>query len=371
MAVNLSRIKAVAKKESIQVWRDPFSLAMALLMPVILLFIFAYAITFDVDRISTVVYDMDRSSASRDLVSLFRDSGYFTVLRNVGTYGEIDRAIDGGDAKVAIAIPPDFSKKLRKGDNVSIGIMLDGSDSNTAAIATGYINAIAARFSTGIHGVTITPAIDGRTRVWYNRELKSRNFIIPGLIAVIMAVIISLLTSLTIAKEWDKGTMEQLISTPIKVPELIIGKLIPYFVIGLADTILSILLGTLFFKVPLEGSVVLLLFLSAIFLFGGLCTGVLISVVARTQLLASQIAMISSFLPAFMLSGFVFAISNMPRPLQLFTYIIPARYFVTILKGVFLKGNGLRLLVLETALLSIYAVVVFVAANRAFRKRID
>jgi ABC-2 type transport system permease protein len=217
----------------------------------------------------------------------------------------------------------------------------------------------------------VTPLIDSRSRVWYNNELKSRNFIIPGLIAIIMSVIIALLTSLTIAREWDRGTMEQLISTPVKTPELILGKLIPYFLIGFADTILTILMSTLLFHVPLRGSVTLLLVLSGVFLFGGLSFGILISITGRTQLAASQAALITSFLPAFMLSGFLFSISNMPKPLQIVTYFIPARYFVTILKGIFLKGSTLKVLLPEALLLSLFAVLIFVAANRKFRKRIE
>jgi len=222
-----------------------------------------------------------------------------------------------------------------------------------------------------MNGGLVTPLIDSRSRVWYNTELKSRNFIIPGLIAVIMTVIIALLTSLTIAREWDRGTMEQLISTPIKPAELVIGKLTPYFAIGFADTVFVILMSTELFSVPLRGSVSLLLILSSIFLFGGLSFGILISIVGRNQTAASQMALLSSFLPAFLLSGFVFSISNMPAPLQVITYFVPARYFVTVLKGIFLKGFSLQFLIWETALLTIYGAAVFLLAVKKFKKRID
>jgi ABC-2 type transport system permease protein len=365
------RIKAVAKKELIQIKRDPFSLAMALLMPVMLLFIFAYAITFDVDRIATVVYDMDKSSLSRDLVARFRESRYFDVMAYIERYGAIDEFLDDGRAKVALIIPQDFSKTVTTGREGAVSVILDGADSNTATVAQGYINVIAERFNAAVQGGRAVARIESRSRVWYNNELKSRNFIIPGLIAVIMSVIISLLTSLTMAREWDRGTMEQLISTPVKPFELILGKLIPYFLIGFADTILSVVFSTLVFGVPLRGSISLLLFLSGLFLFGGLSFGILISIVGRNQLVASQMAMLTSFLPAFMLSGFVFAISNMPGPLQVVSYIIPARYFVTILKAIYLKGSPLRLLLAEAALLAAFSIVVFVAANRRFKKRIE
>jgi ABC-2 type transport system permease protein len=369
--MKLLRIKAITKKELIQIWRDPLSLAMAFLMPVILLFIYGYAITFDIDKISTIVFDLDKSSLSRELVNQFHESGYFRVNAYVESYKAIDPYLDSGRARVAIVIPEDFSKNIQKGHNAPVEVLIDGSDSNTATIAQGYTLAITESFTRRIRGTRVIPLIDSRSRVWYNNELKSRNFIIPGLIAIVMAVIIALLTSLTIAREWDRGTMEQLISTPIKTPELILGKLIPYFLIGFADTILAIFMSTLLFNVPLRGSVTLLLVLSGIFLFGGLSFGILISIIGRTQLAASQAALITSFLPAFMLSGFLFSISNMPKPLQIVTYFIPARYFVTILKGIFLKGSTLKVLLPEALLLSLFAVLIFVAANKKFRKRIE
>jgi ABC-2 type transport system permease protein len=369
--MKLVRVKAIARKEFIQIRRDPFSLAMALLMPAMLLFIFAYAISFDVDDIPTAVYDQDKSSLSRELISQFADSGYFDLVAYLDSIHEIDALLDKREAKLAIVIPYDFSKNVHIGKPTEIGIFLDGTDSNTATIAQGYIAAIAERFGRTISPVEIKPIIETRNRVWYNTELRSRNFIIPGLIAVIMSVIIALLTSLTVAREWDRGTMEQLISTPVKPPELILGKLIPYFVIGFADTVISVLLSTLFFGVPLRGSIVLLLLLSSLFLFGGLSFGILISIVGRNQLVASQMAMLTSFLPAFMLSGFVFAISNMPKPLQLITYIIPARYFVTILKSIYLKGSPLRLLVTEVFFLSLFSVGVFALANKKLKKRVQ
>jgi len=369
--MNILRIKAIAKKEFIQIRRDPLSLAMAFLMPVILLFIYGYAITFDIDKIRTVVFDMDKSSLSREFVNQFHESGYFRVNSYVESYKAIDSYLDSGRARVAVVIPEDFSKNIRKGFNAQVEVLIDGSDSNTATIAQGYTLAIAEGFSQRMRGSRVTPLIDSRSRVWYNNELKSRNFIIPGLIAIVMAVIIALLSSLTIAREWDRGTMEQLISTPVKTPELILGKLIPYFLIGFADTILTILMSTLLFNVPLRGSIMLLLGLSGIFLFGGLSFGILMSIVGKTQLAASQAALLTSFLPAFLLSGFIFSISNIPKPLQLVTYLIPARYFVTILKGIFLKGSTLKVLWVEALLLTLFAVIVFIAANRKFRKRIE
>jgi len=368
--MKLLRIKAVTKKELLQIWRDPLSLAMAFMMPVMLLFIFGYAITLDVNNLETIVYDLDKSSASRELVEAFSSSGYFTVVGNVNQQKEIDQYLDTGKAFVVISIPKDFSEKMKTGRDTSLQVIVDGSDSNTATIALGYISAITERYSLRNRGGSITPLIDPRVRVWYNPELKSRNFIIPGLIAIIMAVITALLTSLTIAREWERGTMEQLIATPIKTPELILGKLIPYFFIGFIDVVFSVLLAVFLFEVPLRGSPLLLMLLSSIFLFGGLSLGILISTVAKSQLVSSQISMIATFLPAFLLSGFMFSISNMPKPLQFLTLLFPARYFVTIVKGIFLKGSTLSLLAFETILLVIFGLFVFAVANRKFKKRI-
>jgi ABC-2 type transport system permease protein len=366
------RVRAVAKKEIIQIWRDPLSLTIAFLMPLIQLFIFGYAITFDINNINAVVYDRDRSYESRELVSEMSSSGYFSIIGHIDSYKEVDSYIDLNKAKVAVIIPEDFSKAIKTGRPAQVGVIIDGSDSNTATIADGYLNGIALQFSRRMSGVKIEPVIDIRSRVWYNPELKSRNFIVPGLIVVIMAVIVALLTSLTVAREWERGTMEQLISTPVKPAELIIGKLIPYFAIGLIDIIVALLAGVFWFGVPIYGSPLLLLALACIFMFGGVCTGIIISINAKgSQSVASQIALLSSFLPALLLSGFVFAISNMPVPLQIITYLIPARYFVTISKSIFMKGSGLETLMVETLLLTIYSAVVFAVAVKKFSKRID
>jgi ABC-2 type transport system permease protein len=368
--MKLIRIKAIAKKELIQIRRDPLSLAMAFLMPVILLVIFGYAITFDITNIDTVIVDHDKSSLSREFVATLAASGYFTITAQVDGYDDIDQYLESGRAKVAIMIPRDFSEKIRAGRTAEIGAIVDGSDSNTATIALGYLGAISEQYSRSLSIVRIIPLVEARSRVWYNPDLKSRNFIIPGLIAVIMSVIASLLTSLTIAREWERGTMEQLVSTPVKTPELIIGKLLPYLLIGFIDTVVAIAMSVFMFDVPFNGSVTLLLAMSGLFLFGALSWGILISIVARTQLLASQIALISSFLPAFLLSGFMFSIWNIPKPLQIVTYIVPARYFVFILKGIFLKGSTLGLLVVQAALLALYGAAVFTAAIRLFRKKV-
>lgn len=371
-----ARLLAVARKEVIQIRRDPRSLGMAFVIPMILLFLFGYALTLDVDNLSTIVYDQDRTTTSRDFLARFEESGYFTVVARAANYAEVEWALDAGRAQVALVIPRNFARDLELGREVPVQALLDGSDSNTATIAISYLEAIAGRYSAQIVAARVGLAqretsVDSRLRVWYNPELESKNYIVPGLIAVIMMVIAALLTSLTIAREWERGTMEQLIATPIKVPELVLGKLLPYFAIGFIDVVLAIAVGTLVFRVPFRGNLVLLLGLSLIFLLGALSLGMVVSIKARSQLVASQIAMVLTFLPSFLLSGFMYDIGNMPGWLQVVTYAFPARYFVTILKGVFLKGVGLPVLAVEAAFLALFALIVTAVAQVSFRKQLE
>lgn len=371
--MRLARLLAVARKEAIHIRRDPRSLGMAFVIPMLLLFLYGYALTLDVKDVETVVWDQDRSAASREFVAGIEASGYFRIVSAASSLGEVQGAIDGGDAKVGLVIPPNFARDLGRSRSTPLQALLDGSDANTATIALGYLDAATARYSAALTvsrtGVPAMPA-DARLRIWFNADLKSKNYIVPGLIAVIMMVIAALLTSLTIAREWERGTMEQLVATPIRVPELLIGKLLPYFVIGLLDVALAASVGTFVFGVPFRGSPPLLLGLSVIFLLGALSLGLLVSIHARSQLVASQVAVMATFLPAFLLTGFVFDINNMPRWLQLITYAVPARYFVAILKGLFLKGVGLGALLTETAFLVLFALVVMTLAARGFHKRL-
>ncbi len=369
--MKLVRIKAVARKETLQIARDPLSLVMAFLVPLFLLTIFGYAITFDIRDIDMAIVDQDQGSFSRDLQRAFEASGYFTVRSVFHSTDEIDGELDSGRAKIAVLVPRDFSQSLLSRRTARLGVILDGSDANTATLTQGYLNGIIELYSRRLAPPERRSGLDVRTRVWYNAEMKSRNFIIPGLIAVIMSIIVALLTSLTISREWERGTMEQLIATPVRTHELILGKLIPYFVIGFADTVLCLVMGTELFHVPLRGSLLLLLALSGVFLFGGLCMGLLISIVSRNQLLSSQMALLGTFLPSFLLSGFIFAIPNMPKPIQLVTYAVSARYFVKVLTGIFLKGATLRLLIGEAALLALFGIVMFLLALQRFQKRID
>ncbi len=376
--MKLQRIRAVARKEFLHVFRDPRSLIMGLAIPMMLLFMFGYALTLDVDRVPLMVWDQSNTAASRDFLTRFTGSRYFALAGVTDNYREIERAIDDRRALLALVIPSDFARRRNAGRPVRVQAFIDGSDSNTATIALGYAEFIVASYGEQValddlrraHGATITPPLAVEPRVWFNADMLSRNAIVPGLIAVIMMVIAALLTSLTVAREWETGTMEQLISTPLTGPELIVGKLVPYFCIGVFDLTLSLLVGRYVFQVPFRGDRPLLLALSILYLLVALALGMLISIMGRSQFVASQFAMVATLLPAFLLSGFVFPIENMPFVLRIFTHVIPARYFVTILRGLYLKGVGLSVLWGEALFLAVFGGVVFVAAIRKFKKKI-
>lgn len=375
--MNLIRVKAITKKEFMQVVRDVRSLILAFVIPVFLLVVFSYTLTLDVDRVPMAVWNQDNSQATRDFLLNFTQSKYFKIKRYVDNYRLLQDMIDRDEILMAMVIPKDFSKKIESGQTAPIQLLVDGSDSNTATIATAYVQSVVQKYNTRFivtalkkAGLDSSPPLDMRLRVWFNQDLKSRNFIIPGLIAVIMMIISALLTSVTIAREWERGTMEQLVATPVTAGELILGKFIPYFVIGFIDLLIAVFLGEFVFHVPFRGSVVLLFLLNSLFLTGAMMFGILISTAAKNQLVASQIAIMASFLPAFLLSGYVYSIAAMPKPIQMITCIVPARYFIAIMRGIYLKGVGLRVLIEEVAFLAGFAVLVTAIANKRFKKKV-
>jgi len=376
--MKLQRVRAVARKEFLHVRRDPRSLIMGLAIPMLLLFMFGYALTLDVDRVPLVVWDQSATPASREFVERFTASRYFALAGRADNYRAIERAIDERRALMALVVPTGFARDLATGRPVAVQLLVDGSDSNTATIALGYAEFIFAGYARAIRleelqrrgGQTLHQPLAVEPRVWFNADMLSRNAIVPGLIAVIMMVIAALLTSLTVAREWETGTMEQLIATPLSGPELIIGKLVPYFCIGVFDLILSLLVGRFVFNVPFRGDWPLLLILALLFLVVALSLGILISIAGKSQFVASQFAMVATLLPAFLLSGFVFPIENMPGLLQVLTHVIPARYFVTVLRGIYLKGVGLAVLWGEALFLALFGAVFLAAAMRKFKKKI-
>jgi ABC-2 type transport system permease protein len=376
--MNLRRTYAVMRKEFLHIVRDPRSLLMALAVPLVMLLLFGYGLTLDVDRIPTLVYDSDKTPESREMIARFAGSKFFELRGSVEDYRTIEKQIDRDKCLLAVVIPHDFARELLSGRDAQVQLILDGSDSNTASIAKGYAEALLQTYAYEVRsraldlkgGGQLKAAVDSRLRVQFNSELKSRNYIVPGLISVILAIITSLLTSLTIAREWETGTMEQLLSTPVRPAELVLGKMLAFFGLGFIDMIVSIAVGVLIFQVPLRGNPLLLMGATCLFLFGSLCWGILISAMARSQVLAYQLGMISSFLPAFLLSGFVYSIENMPAVIQVISHIVPARYIVTVLKGVFLKGVGMEILWGQVAFLFAYGAIVFVIATRKLRQKV-
>jgi ABC-2 type transport system permease protein len=378
--MNVRRTVAVGRKEMRHVLRDSRSLTMALAVPVLMLLLFGLALSLDVDQIPTMIYDADGTASSREMIEQFRGSRYFQILGVTDNYRAIEREIDRNRILLGVVIPADYSRKIGEGKPAAVQLLIDGSDSNTASIALGYAESVVRQYSVELRakgqnrrgGVAANPApaVEPLLRVWYNSRLESKNYVVPGLIAVILMIVGSMMTSMTIAREWEMGTMEQLLSTPLRPAELVLGKMLAYFVVGVADLAIAIAVGVLLFQVPMRGSFLLLIAVSCLFLFGTLSWGIYLSAGSKTQVEAYQMSMLSSFLPAFMLSGFVYAIESMPPVIQAVSYLVPARYFVTILKGIFLKGVGLEVLWLESLFLLAYAALVFVLAARRLKQKI-
>lgn len=376
--MSFTRFLAVATKEIVQIRRDSRSLIIVLIMPVILVLLFGYGVNLDLKNLPIYVYDRDGSQQSQDLLKRFQASDYFEIVRAAHNYDELSHSLDAGDAKMGVVIPWDFSQRLAEGRPVSVQAVVDGTDDNTANVLIGYAQAVVQGYSSDIQidwlrnqgqRANATPLrVD--TRTWYNEDLESSAFIVPGVLALVMSVIGAFLTSLTIAREWERGTMEQLVSTPVTPFEIMLGKLAPYFVIGMFDVVVCAVIAIYWFDVPFRGSFANLLFSSAMFMIVVLSMGFFISVIAKNQLAASQIALLATFLPAFLLSGFLYAIEQMPTALQWITRILPARYYVSVLKKIFLKGTPTALLYADLVPLAVFTVALALLATGSFHKRL-
>ncbi|MDO8431898.1 MAG: ABC transporter permease [Candidatus Binatus sp.] len=374
--MNFHRMLAVSRKEVLQVVRDRRSLLIVLVMPLMLMTLLGYGVNLDTKHIRVYALDREGSPASQDLLKRFQSSEYFKLVAMVTDYRALHAALDDGRCQLAIVIPHDFSARLHDGRPVKVQALVDGSDANTAQIAIAYAQGVLAGYGAAIQAAffrrsnapAVNPSISIETRTWFNEDLESKNFIVPGVAAIVMAVVGTLLTSLTIAREWERGTMEQLISTPVTALELILGKLIPYFALGMFDTAICVSVAVWWFEVPFRGSIVTLAVGSGLFMTVILGLGFWISVITRDQLAASQIGLVAAFLPSMLLSGFTFPIDQMAVGIRPVTYIVAARYYIIILKGVFLRGNGLRVLAVPALALSLYTVLMVLLAKRSFHK---
>jgi ABC-2 type transport system permease protein len=372
-------IWTIVQKEFQQLRRDPKMIGINFFAPIFQLIILGYAATLDVRDIPMIAYDMDNSPTSRDFIRKFSESGYFSLTRQAATYEEVERAIDSRGASIAVVIPLHFSNDLISGNQCQLQIIADGSETNSATIGLNYASMIVQQYSEGIiirkfeavKGKGERPAtVEPLVRVWYNPELKSRNFMVPGVLALLLMVLTMILTSLAIVKENEAGTMEQLIVTPMKPYQLVIGKLAPFFLIGIVDIFFVLLVAIFWFNVPLKGSAVLIFNLCMVFQMTTLGAGLFVSTVSRTQQQAMLTAVFFVILPMMFLSGFVFPIENMPTFIRWFTYVIPLRYFFVIIRGVFLKGVGLRELWGESAMLLGFGIIILAMSIARFQKRI-
>ena len=350
--MNLINIIAVSRKEFYQLIRDFRSLYLAFFIPLLLILMFGYALSLDVDNVKTIVVDHDKTYLSREFVEKLGASSYFDITCYLPDSLSAVRYLDHGRTTMALIIPAGWTEDIKADRESAIQVLLDGSDPNFAGLSRGYITAFVEGYNQGLlknfinrKGMDklMTP-VEPRIRVWFNEDLESSNFIVPGIIAIIIMIVGVILTSLVIAREYENGTMETILSLPISAKEFLIGKAIPYFFIGLVDVLVAVLMGQILFGVVMKGSFWLMVLGSTIYLWVALSLGLLISVVTKSQLLANQIAILVSFLPSMLLSNFVFPIENMPKVLQIITYIVPARYFIDILSGLYMRNLGLSYL---------------------------
>jgi ABC-2 type transport system permease protein len=379
MNLRWKRLSAVARKETIQIIRDFRSLLVVIVMPIMLMALLGYGVSLDLKHVPLCVLDREGSQKSQDLLRRFTQTQYFDLREATPTYRQLVSRIDDGTCQLGLVIPHDFSERIRRGETVGVQGIVDATDNNTASLVFGYAEIVVNGFSRQVQldwaherGQTyFVPPISLDARTWFNEDLESRAFIVPGVVAIVMSVIGTLLTSLTIAREWERGTMEQLVSTPVTGLELMVGKLAPYFVIGMFDTALCAGITIWWFEVPFRGSLVTLFGASGLFLITVLAIGFWISAITRNQLAASQFSLLATFLPAFLLSGFAFPIDQMPAPIRAFTYMISARYYVTILKSVFLKGVGFSALIWPLCGLAVFATIISSLALRSMRKTLE
>lgn len=372
-AFRLRRFSAIARKETLQIFRDPSTLLVAFVLPVVMLFLFAFAVSLDTRNVRLGVVLESDTEAAQSLAAAFAGSRYFSVTP-ARDRREVEPAVIAGRLRGYVLIPQDFASRLLRGQSDGlVQIITDGTQPNTASFVASYAQGVVSNWlaSRTPGTATVPPAITLEPRFWFNPEIESQRALVPGAIAVVMTIIGTLLTALVVAREWERGTMEGLFSTPATIAEIILGKLIPYFLLGLAATAISALLAVWVFGVPLRGSVFALMLLAAVFLIPALGLGLLISTIARNQFIAAQLALLAGFLPAYLLSGFLFEISSMPKIIQLITHIVPARYFNTGLQTVFLAGDVWPLLLPSLGAMALLGTLLFAVVVRKTRKSLE
>lgn len=348
--MDLRKIGAVARKEYYHLLRDFRSLYLAFVIPLLLILLFGYALSLDVEHIPTVAVDYDQSPESRDLLRRLDASVYFDITTHLDRTSEMVRFLDQNRAVMAIVIPPDWTENLKANRKSPLQVIIDGSDPNVAANTRAYITAFLStlnqegliRFLNRQGREPIVMPVEGRIRVWFNEDLESRRFIVPGIIAIIIMIVGALLTSLVIAREYENGTMETIRSLPLGAAEFLAGKAVPYFLIGLTDVLVAVLMGQVLFGVVMKSSFWLMVLASSVYLMVALSLGLMISVVTKSQLVANQMAVLVTYLPSLLLSNFVFPVENMPVVLRSITYFVPATYFIDILNGIYLRGVTMR-----------------------------
>jgi len=347
--LTIRKIRAIARKESCHLLRDFRSLYLAFAIPLLLILLFGYALSLDVEHVRTIVVDQDGTDLSRHFLLKLEASPYFRVLAHLPAASEATRYLDEGEAALAVLIPPGWTDKIRSAQPSPLQVLLDGSDPNFASISRSYITAFIEQFNGQLQKdffnrqgrPGIQPPVEGRIRVWFNEDLESRNFIVPGIIAIIIMIVGAMLTSLVIAREYENGTMETIKSLPITAGEFLLGKAIPYFFIALADVLVAMLMGQILFGVVMKSSFWLMMFASSLYIAVALTLGLLISTVTKSQLVANQTAVLVTYLPSLLLSNFIFPVANMPKALQFVTKIVPATYYIEILSGIYLKNLGM------------------------------
>ena len=367
------RLGALVRKELIQIVNDPSSILIAFILPIMLLFLFGYAVSLDSTRVRVGVAMEGRTPESESLLVSLRNSKYLDVTASFDRRF-LEREMVAGRIRALLVVPIDFSRRLHSKDNSApLQIIGDGSEPNTAAFAESYLEAVVTLWlqQRGMEtGALVNSMIDVETRNWFNPSLESKNYLVPGSIAIIMTMIGTLLTALVVAREWERGTMEAMMATPVAIQELVLGKLIPYFLLGLGSMLFCTIVAVFVFHTPLRGSILSLFLVTSLFLACGLGIGLWVSTLSKSQFVAGQFAIILGFLPGFQLSGFLFEISSMPQILQFLTFLFPARYFVQALQTIFLAGDVWRIVAFNSVILAGFATLFFILTARVTRKRL-